>query len=943
MNSFWAVLHIDASTKLAADTSFASIAQKSGRKPDKDEGIDYLANVSRPWLLIIDNVDSSEVNIENYCPQSPTGCILITTRNPELGHFANSGVLQIDRMPAEDGKILLLKAANKPAQDEVYDTLATEIVERLDYLAMAIHQAGVAICEGHPMEEYLDTYSKTFLRAKEINGVQSWEIEESSLQRTFELLRKRLENMGTESSSRACEILDVAGMYHSQCIPRALFLDTSSSLWDPYTGLGQFGKFTSHAKSIVKGFLSVFEASSVSNPLQGYLGDFKDVKTSTEGYHDLVSVRKSLVLLNRFSLISFDRDLKSFSMHGVIHQWVRDRLGEDQRRIRQVAAAGLVNAIPAQPERSILHIDCRRCLLPHVAFFLSSSSFPSSILPPPLWDGDPEDSVSVRHLDQYQSYAAGKLALVFAENGLNPEAGALRREVLRGFERTHGRDDLQTLAAADSLAVILAKQSEYVKAEELNKRAIEGRQKRLGENHALVLESRSNLAITLTSKGEHRRAEKLHRQVLEKREEFISSASPSELVSIIDSANNLAICLNQQAKYGEAIALFQRTLRWREENLGTHHLDTIEALDNLAAAFHNEGSHGTAVGMYEDLLRRRRHVLGDMHPETLMNMSALAWTSLQNGDLEKAETLSEKACLALEAHVGRARSYAPIILGIYARIKSKRKQFQQAEELSYKALQAFQDEGVDLSNPDVLSLKLNLGLVFRKQNKLDDAEEVYRTVLDGYLQRPDQPNKDAMVCLGNLAVVLERKGRFEEAADLYLEGLRSFQVLLPNNHPQTLQCMENYARLLKEQKRYIESQEIYCKLFLARQERYRVPDATTARYVAELARLLDLQSQSQRAAAFELYQAAQDGFDATGTVNKYSRRCTQYLQDLKDGTNTKEDLPKEQAELVQTILVGLSRNNKVNPNDTLKHPRSSSYMLETDETEGPVLKRTKKD
>jgi hypothetical protein len=42
----------------------------------------WLMTRALPWLLIIDNIDDTEINVDDLLPQGIKGRILLTTRNP---------------------------------------------------------------------------------------------------------------------------------------------------------------------------------------------------------------------------------------------------------------------------------------------------------------------------------------------------------------------------------------------------------------------------------------------------------------------------------------------------------------------------------------------------------------------------------------------------------------------------------------------------------------------------------------------------------------------------------------------------------------------------------------------------------------------------------------------------------------------------------------------
>lgn len=95
------------------------------------------------WLLIIDNADDPALDVSQYFPEGVAGTVLITTRNPQCRQHATAGSCRVDKMSSEDATKLLFKAALlEDTQSEGAKKAASEVVDVLGCLALAIIQAG---------------------------------------------------------------------------------------------------------------------------------------------------------------------------------------------------------------------------------------------------------------------------------------------------------------------------------------------------------------------------------------------------------------------------------------------------------------------------------------------------------------------------------------------------------------------------------------------------------------------------------------------------------------------------------------------------------------------------------------------------------------------------------------------------------------------------------
>src|ERR1700743_2547918 len=67
-----------------------------------EEALDLLANprgvLTCNWLIIMDNADSTVLNIQDFIPSCDHGCILVTSRNAALSDLHPGGHIAMDAM-----------------------------------------------------------------------------------------------------------------------------------------------------------------------------------------------------------------------------------------------------------------------------------------------------------------------------------------------------------------------------------------------------------------------------------------------------------------------------------------------------------------------------------------------------------------------------------------------------------------------------------------------------------------------------------------------------------------------------------------------------------------------------------------------------------------------------------------------------------------------------
>ena len=165
-NSFWGVFWIDASTVERIKHSLSGIAKIASPRvePERERCASYwLSNIKQRWLLLIDNADDRSIPIEEYFPKGKRGHIMVTTRNPAHKMHGNvgPGFFDFERLEVNDANQLLLKAANKTKPHDF--KVVSKITTTLEFLALAIIQAGAAIRQGLcTLETYLPFYERSW-------------------------------------------------------------------------------------------------------------------------------------------------------------------------------------------------------------------------------------------------------------------------------------------------------------------------------------------------------------------------------------------------------------------------------------------------------------------------------------------------------------------------------------------------------------------------------------------------------------------------------------------------------------------------------------------------------------------------------------------------------------------------------------------------------------
>ncbi|OQV11207.1 hypothetical protein CLAIMM_15076 [Cladophialophora immunda] len=140
----WGVFWVDVSTASLAEHGFLDIASRL-KIPIQtwEDGRQGLANIQRPWMLVLDNADDPNLDYQDYLPVGPFGVVVLTSRNEECEQYATAERVALEGLPISEGRKLLLKAARVADVQRHALDIADQIVVQFQSHPLALIQAGV--------------------------------------------------------------------------------------------------------------------------------------------------------------------------------------------------------------------------------------------------------------------------------------------------------------------------------------------------------------------------------------------------------------------------------------------------------------------------------------------------------------------------------------------------------------------------------------------------------------------------------------------------------------------------------------------------------------------------------------------------------------------------------------------------------------------------------
>ncbi|KAI5920957.1 hypothetical protein F4810DRAFT_680379 [Camillea tinctor] len=225
-----------------------------------------------------------------------------------------------------------------------------------------------------------------------------------------------------------------------------------------------------------------------------------------------------------------------------------------------------------------------------------------------------------------------------------------------------------------------------------------------------------------------------------------------------------------------------------------------------------------------------------------------------------------KSCAAIQES-DEGFGWAFYNLGILYKDQGK---LQEAEDMYLRALQAYEKAW----GPDhtlTLDTVNNLGLLYAEQGKLQKAEGMYLQALQGHEKAWGPDHTSTFDTVNNLGILYAKQGKLQKAEGMYLRALQKKEKAWGPDHTSTLDTVNNLGLLYADQGKLQKAKEMFLRALQGYEKaiyplhimRYQ-PAINTTRNMGVL-----LWDQGKLAKAREYYQRAHDNLqDLFGPSHK---------------------------------------------------------------------------
>ncbi|KAI0008902.1 FabD/lysophospholipase-like protein [Xylariaceae sp. FL0662B] len=319
------ILWVDACSKDTLEASFKDLngCSEYGFKGDGSVKplLRWLETTERTWILVMDDVRG---DVSEYVPRGNKGNVLFTSQNMSMKpKLRGQSMTKVDVLNETDAALLLLYCAHSDGSDMKKWTEAMNLSEMLGYLPLALEQAGATLrMRDYGISQYaeiLENHRNDLLKASGSENIPAaLQAVYTSFDVTYKVLNTRAHDASNEEQAEAAknalQLLSLFSFFHNEGLMGAI-LQRAFKYRPPDRRPDELGIG---------------------------IQSFNDLLAADESGKWIDSRWRSGVdLLIGYSLVKPDQTKKFFSMHGLVHDWARNRM-PTYIRCAQAKAARLV-------------------------------------------------------------------------------------------------------------------------------------------------------------------------------------------------------------------------------------------------------------------------------------------------------------------------------------------------------------------------------------------------------------------------------------------------------------------------------------------------------------------------------------------------------------------------------------------------------------------------
>ncbi|KIW00619.1 hypothetical protein, variant [Verruconis gallopava] len=715
-NEYCAVFTINAGSPSTITESICKIAEIGGLERTRSAGMHLLSQIKTNWLLIIDNADEATIDLPELFPRGNVAHILITTRSEDAREYGKLGHIEIGGLPERDALHLLLRRASikEPWTSKVL-AAGRAIAKVLGYLAIALTQAGnyiATVCKDREtagLAEYLEVFATARIKIQSrIPLDQKRDVGLQKTYATFELSRKHFENKNSIAKQDAVEMLNMAAFFHFQRIPVAIFVRAIKNRRKVETG---------HEQTLFQRLqASISKRLKPREELPNFV--LRQEVDKYDVWHAVTELRTSC-------LVNYDGVDDCFSLHPLVHTWVRDSLSASERKIWSLRTFNvLMEAIQLTPNLTDDDRKFHNSIMPHLDALLRDSESTHLLIRQEMGFLRSQIAAIMPQLQLWllgsKVIGAAKCGFVLADRGYFENAVVHLQAVTNTLFHGLGIHNDKTMLAALLLAGVCWGLGRLETAIGLQHSVVTAREHVYGPSHELTLQAMDNLGYSYWLHGFHFEALDLHQQATRLMQETLGPCHEFTLTAL----DHLGTSLGSLYRFEERLKIHQQVLREREASLEPMHPDTLVTMDHIAVTLLDLGRPQEAKPIITTVYKERQKKLGKEHPWTLWSLANLAKVHIALDEPETAEKMLTWGIAAAERSLSKDHLGVLMGRGQLARAYARLGKLDEAEALTLDTI-PLMESSRGRAHPDCVFCIYKLGQLYELKGELDRAVSAY--------------------------------------------------------------------------------------------------------------------------------------------------------------------------------------------------------------------------
>ena len=448
-------------------------------------------------------------------------------------------------------------------------------------------------------------------------------------------------------------------------------------------------------------------------------------------------LRGALSELRSIALVDYVEEDDSYSVHPLIHRWVRERMLLKEQAVWCQAACNVLAQAVMLPPLGTRDSDAelRRHTLAHIEHARKQEERIQKIIRLNQRERKKPWPDVQRKPTGPEMRQLANFSLVYAEGGQWHKARDLMLIVDKFLYDNTGLGHPIAIRARLFLSASYAWLGEEDKSVSLQSELLEACKSSLGDRDVDTLTVVDQLGVSFWQQGKFTKAKEYGIKALT----GLQDVQGADHADTLKAMSHLGRAVGKLAEFDEAVNLHERALEGlrRDESRRAHDQEVLEVMENLAMARYDRHRYGRPAAnelkLAEELeafvVKQREDKLGREHPLTLWAYCNFARIKAGLGALEEGEAMIRMRLPIAERNLGAAHIGTLFAKAYLGHILILENRLPEAQDMLEKVIH--EHEKIRRDHPDKLVALAFLMQCYQRQGKLAEAQPMQTKVIEG--------------------------------------------------------------------------------------------------------------------------------------------------------------------------------------------------------------------